>query len=96
MKMALKKERNVLLFIDQYATHTSDYPLLTYARVIFFPENCTNRIWLLDLGIIRSVKVQNQKALVQRMFISLELKTVWILNANYMLISTCNNGYYHF
>lgn len=68
MKIQKKK---ILLFIDQCPAHP---PIcnLENVKVLFFPANCTSVLQPLDLGIIRTVKVNYRKLLMRKITESLD------------------------
>lgn len=65
------QKRKILLFIDQCPAHP---PIcnLENVKVLFFPANCTSVLQPLDLGIIRSVKVNYRKLLMRKITASLD------------------------
>lgn len=67
-------KRKVILFIDQCPAHPKvhDFPNL---KVVFFPANCTSELQPLDMGIIRSFKVQYRKFLIRKILDNIEEKS---------------------
>lgn len=61
------KNRKILLFLDNCATHPVDVGWLWNARVIFLPANTTGHLQPLDAGIIRNVKFNFQSLPVRRL-----------------------------
>jgi hypothetical protein len=59
------QNRNVLLFVDNCATHPKDTSFLRNVKVIRYPANCTSVLQPLDLGVIKCYKQLHRKSLVQ-------------------------------
>jgi hypothetical protein len=65
-KMAAKN-RNILLFIDNCAAHPKNVAHLSNVCVEFVPPNMTSVLQPVDQGIIKVLKHQFWKQLVERM-----------------------------
>jgi hypothetical protein len=59
------QNRNILLFVDNCATHPKDISFVRNVKVIRYPENCTSVLQPLDLGVIKCYKQLYRKRLVQ-------------------------------
>jgi hypothetical protein len=59
------QNRNILLFVDNCATHPKDTSFLRNVKVIRYPANCTRVLQPLDLGVIKCYKQLYRKCLVQ-------------------------------
>jgi hypothetical protein len=55
----------ILLFVDNCATHSLDTSSLRNVKVFFYPSNCTSVIQPLDLAVINCFKQEYRKQLVQ-------------------------------
>jgi len=60
-----KKNKKVLLFVDNCPAHPKDVEL-EFLKVVFFPPNATSRLQPLDQGIIKVLKQAYRKKLVRR------------------------------
>ena len=60
-----KKNKKVLLFVDNCPAHPKDVEL-DFVKVVFFPPNATSRLQPLDQGIIKVLKQAYRKKLVRR------------------------------
>lgn len=67
-----KKNKKVLLFIDNCSTHTEDIKLSNVC-IKFFPPNSTSALQPLDQGIIHSFKSKYRKELIGLMISKLEV-----------------------
>lgn len=65
------EKRKIIIFIDQCPAHPTGYEF-TNVKVEFFPANCTSELQPLDLGVIRSFKVQYRKLLVRKILVNME------------------------
>lgn len=61
-----KKQRKILLFIDNCAAHPNDTAFLKNVKVMFYPANCTSVLQPLDMGIIKCFKGFYRKQLVRK------------------------------
>lgn len=68
-----KENRKILLIVDNCSAHIVNVRL-THVRLEFLPPNNTSLLQPLDQGIIKSVKAEFRKRLVQRFIINLRLK----------------------
>ncbi|KAH8039617.1 hypothetical protein HPB51_007817 [Rhipicephalus microplus] len=68
-----KENRKILLIVDNCSAHIVNVRL-THVRREFLPPNNTSLLQPLDQGIIKSVKAEFRKRLVQRFIINLRLK----------------------
>jgi hypothetical protein len=59
------QNRNILLFVDNCATHPKDTLFLSNVKVIRYPANCTSVLQPLDLGVIKCYKQLYRKHLMQ-------------------------------
>src|SRR5215467_5476255 len=59
------QNRQIILFVDNFAAHPKDTPFLRNVRVVQYLANCTSTLQPLDLGIIHSLKAYYRKRLVQ-------------------------------
>jgi hypothetical protein len=59
-----KRQRNILLCLDNAPCHPSDITL-SNIELLFFPANTTLVVQPLDQGVIHSFKVQYRKCLVK-------------------------------
>ncbi|XP_071044164.1 tigger transposable element-derived protein 4-like [Parasteatoda tepidariorum] len=60
-----RQKRKILLFIDQCPAHPPDTNFLENVKVQFFLANYTSVLQPLDLGVIKNLKLQYRKQLVQ-------------------------------
>lgn len=74
-----KENRKILLIVDNCSAHIVNVRL-THVRLEFLPPNNTSLLQPLDQGIIKSVKVEFRKRLVQRLIINLRLKQPTSIN----------------
>ena len=68
------EKRKIIIFIDQCPAHPSGYEF-SNVKVKFFPANCTSELQPMDLGAIRSFKVQYRKLLVRKILVNMEEKS---------------------
>lgn len=68
-----KKGRKILLIVDNCSAHVVNMRL-SNVKLEFLPPNCTSLLQPLDQGIIRCVKAEFRKRLVQRLLINIRLK----------------------
>lgn len=68
-----KKGRKILLIVDNCSAHVVNVRL-SNVKLEFLPPNCTSLLQPLDQGIIRCVKAEFRKRLVQRLLINIRLK----------------------
>jgi hypothetical protein len=61
------KNRNILLFTDNYVAHPKNVAHLCNVRVEFLPPNMTSAVQPMDQGVIKVFKHQFQKRFVGRM-----------------------------
>jgi hypothetical protein len=73
--MAARKK--VLLFVDKSANHP---PNTRNVKTVFLPDNCTNMMQPLNLGIISYMTAKYRKALVHKIIAALERKAELKLN----------------
>jgi len=59
------QNRQIILFVDNCATHPKDTSFLRNVEVVRYPANCTSTLQPLDVGIIHSLKAYYGKCLVQ-------------------------------
>ena len=59
------QNRQIILSVDNRAEHPKDTSFLRNVKVVRYPENCTNTLQPLNLGIIHSLKAYYRKRLVQ-------------------------------
>ena len=70
-----KKNRNVVLFVDNCSTHPKVLGTkLKNVRLEFFPPNLTFILQQIDNGIIRSFNVHYRKELISEMVVRIENK----------------------
>lgn len=67
-----REKRKIIIFIDQCPAHPSGYEF-SNVKVKFFPANCTSELQPMDLGVIRSFKVQYRKLLVRKILVNMEV-----------------------
>ena len=60
-----KKNKHILLFVDNCPSHPKDIPL-RHVKVVYFPPNATSKLQPLDQGVIKVLKQKYRKKLVQR------------------------------
>jgi hypothetical protein len=60
------QSRNILLFVDNCATHPQDSSFPRNVKVVYYPPNCTSVLQPLDLGTIKCFKQLYRKHLVQK------------------------------
>ncbi|GBM43910.1 Tigger transposable element-derived protein 6 [Araneus ventricosus] len=70
-KEMAKKQRHILLFIDNCKAH-SNFLALKNITVKFLPPNMTSKLQPLDQGIIRSSKVGYRAQIVGRLLDSID------------------------
>ena len=67
-----KETRNVILFLDNATVHlTSLINMYSNVKIVFFPNNTTTRLQMLDAGILQSFKTKYQKKLLRYVFASI-------------------------
>jgi hypothetical protein len=59
------QNRNILLFVDNCATHPKHTSFLRNVKVIWYLANCTTVLQPLDLGVIKCYKQLYRKHLAQ-------------------------------
>lgn len=69
-----KKQRKILLFVDNCPAHPKIQHRLTNIRLEFFPPNMTSHLQPMDKGIIRSFKHYYRQTLVKRRLEEIEKK----------------------
>ncbi|KAM3936770.1 tigger transposable element-derived protein 4-like [Leptodactylus fuscus] len=60
------RNRKVALFLDCCPAHPQEVEGLRNVDLYFFPPNCTSKLQPLDLGVIKSLKYNYRRLLVQR------------------------------
>jgi hypothetical protein len=71
IKWNLELKRKIVLFVDNYTTHTNN-SLLKNIKVIFLPANTTSLIQPCDQGIIRAFKAHYRRAMRARIIAELD------------------------
>lgn len=66
-----KKQRKILLFIDNCSAHNS-IPSLSNVKVVFLPANTTSKLQPLDQGIIKTFKTFYRKEVVMQLLDRIE------------------------
>lgn len=69
------KRRNILMFVDNCAAHSTDTTFLKNVKIVFYPANCTSVLQPLDMGIIKSFKGYYRKQLVRKAICLMDLGT---------------------
>ena len=65
-KRLVKKERKILLLLDNVSSHNPDLKdRFSNIRVIFLPKNTTSKLQPLDAGIIKNFKVHYRRLLLK-------------------------------
>ncbi|KFM60649.1 hypothetical protein X975_01145, partial [Stegodyphus mimosarum] len=59
------KIHKILLFIDQCTTLAQMSDFLQNGKVVFFQANCTSLVLLLDLGVIKNLKLLYKQRLTR-------------------------------
>ena len=73
--------RTILLTLDNADGHNVTYDVkkqLTNKVLEYFDPNVTSHIQPLDMGIIRSIKAHNRKALVKYCLLKIGEKVIWL------------------
>lgn len=74
-----KEDRKILMIVDNCSAHLVNVRL-TNVRLEFLPPNCTSLLQPLDQGIIKSVKTEFRRRLVQRLLINLRMNQPTSIN----------------
>ncbi|XP_054283402.1 tigger transposable element-derived protein 6-like [Macrosteles quadrilineatus] len=74
-----KKNRKILLFIDNCSAH-KDIPPLKNVKVQFLPPNTTSKLQPLDQGIIKNFKVNYRREVVKRFLRDMDNESMTQIN----------------
>ncbi|XP_054276524.1 tigger transposable element-derived protein 6-like [Macrosteles quadrilineatus] len=78
-KAMKKKNRKILLFIDNCSAH-KDIPPLKNVKVQFLPPNTTSKLQPLDQGIIKNFKVNYRREVVKRFLRDMDNESMTQIN----------------
>ena len=88
----LREKRNILLFLDNAASHPKDI-ILKNIKIVFLPPNTTSVCQPLDQGVIKNFKVHYRTAIIQNLLPGIEFNnsaktlkgTINVLDALYFI-----------
>ena len=79
----VRERRNIILFMDNVSSHSSDLKeKFSNIKVVFLPVNTTSRLQPLDAGIIKNFKVHYRRLLVKHTLAKINDDSGEVVNAS--------------